>query len=485
MSDENTFRPIYLKDRNFIEPGYERQLKQSSLSDLAAHSSNKTFSLKENKGNIALEIQDDLGMAVNYVRIKALEDSIRKDIISDTNSMHKAITPVLILARVCALLPVQGIRGQNTSYLIFNWFSWPAIYSLIVIGISILVVSFLVLDLYIHGLTYEIMGDIIFYGASLVLYIVFIHMARKWPKVMEKWELMEREMKQYGYPLNTAFKFKILTSIIILLSSIEHFASILTGVLKVIPCLSDGEDIFRAFFLTSFKTIFTFINYSLVVAIPVKFCDILYAYAWNIMDLFIIILACALTEKFKQLNRKLASVRGKVLPSMYWRKYRETYNILASLTHDFDEFLSPVILLSFGHNLYFICLQLLNSLKPMHSSWEAVCFAFLFTYLVGRTCAVSLYVASINDESKKPKAVLFSVPAECYGVEVQRFLTQVSADELSFTGCNFFSVTRTFMLTVAGTIVTYEIVLIQFNNVAGGAADQNNTLINLCPKFNK
>lgn len=54
----------------------------------------------------------------------------------------------------------------------------------------------------------------------------------------------------------------------------------------------------------------------------------------------------------------------------------------------------------------------------MHSSWEAVCFAFLFTYLVGRTCAVSLYVASINDESKKPKAVLFSVPAECYGVEV-------------------------------------------------------------------
>lgn len=121
---------------------------------------------------------------------------------------------------------------------------------------------------------------------------------------------------------------------------------------------------------------------------------------------------------------------------MYWRKYRETYNILASLTHDFDELLSPLILLSFGHNLYFICLQLLNSLKyvknifvcfiktnnnifrPMHSSWEAVCFAFLFTYLVGRTCAVSLYVASINDESKKPKAVLFSVPAECYGVEV-------------------------------------------------------------------
>jgi len=52
------------------------------------------------------------------VRIKALEDSIRKEIISDKNSLHRAITPVLILAKVCALLPVQGIRGKNTSYLV-------------------------------------------------------------------------------------------------------------------------------------------------------------------------------------------------------------------------------------------------------------------------------------------------------------------------------------------------------------------------------
>lgn len=41
------------------------------------------------------------------------------------------------------------------------------------------------------------------------------------------------------------------------------------------------------------------------------------------------------------------------------------------------------------------------------------------------------------------------------------------------------------IVQVAGTIVTYEIVLIQFNNVGGGAADQNNTFINFCPKFNK
>lgn len=54
----------------------------------------------------------------------------------------------------------------------------------------------------------------------------------------------------------------------------------------------------------------------------------------------------------------------------------------------------------------------------MKNVWEALCFVFLFTYLIGRTCAVTLYVAFINDESKKPKLVLFSVPTESYGVEV-------------------------------------------------------------------
>ncbi|CAI6343121.1 unnamed protein product [Macrosiphum euphorbiae] len=118
MPNANTFRPVYLKDRNFTESRYERQLKQGALTDSVVRSNYNALSLKENKGSIALEIQDDLGMPVNYVRIKALKDSMRKDIISDKNSLHRPIMPLLILMQMCALLPVQGIRGQNTSYLV-------------------------------------------------------------------------------------------------------------------------------------------------------------------------------------------------------------------------------------------------------------------------------------------------------------------------------------------------------------------------------
>lgn len=62
-------------------------------------------------------------------------------------------------------------------------------------------------------------GEIIFFGGSLVIYTLFIHLAKEWPKIMAKWELMEREIKQFGQPPKTALKFKILICIIMSLST--------------------------------------------------------------------------------------------------------------------------------------------------------------------------------------------------------------------------------------------------------------------------
>lgn len=57
--------------------------------------------------------------------------------------------------------------------------------------------------------------------------------------------------------------------------------------------------------------------------------------------------------------------------------------------------------------------------RPMASTWHATYFVYSFSYLVLRTMAVSLYAASIYDQSKQPKAVLYSVPSESYCTEVK------------------------------------------------------------------
>lgn len=92
----------------------------------------------------------------------------------------------------------------------------------------------------------------------------------------------------------------------------EHAVSVITGILKAIPCSTGGLDIIRAYFSINFRQIFTVIHYSPVIALPLGFLNLILVSAWNYMDLFIIILASALSDKFEQLNQKLDSVKGKV-----------------------------------------------------------------------------------------------------------------------------------------------------------------------------
>lgn len=48
-------------------------------------------------------------------------------------------------------------------------------------------------------------------------------------------------------------------------------------------------------------------------------------------------------------------------------------------------------------------------------------------------------------------------------VEVKRFNEEVANDVIALSGMKFFYLTRKLVLSVAGTIVTYELVLVQFH----------------------
>ncbi|CAK1600233.1 unnamed protein product [Parnassius mnemosyne] len=94
----------------------------------------------------------------------------------------------------------------------------------------------------------------------------------------------------------------------------------------------------------------------------------------------------------------------------------------------------------------------------------AAYFLFSLVYLITRSVAVSLIASQVNTASTVPAPVLYDVPSPVYCIEVQRFLDQVHGNKVALSGLQFFSVTRSLLLTVAGTIVTYELVMFQFNS---------------------
>lgn len=106
--------------------------------------------------------------------------------------------------------------------------------------------------------------------------------------------------------------------------------------------------------------------------VPLQIGNSMFTFAWNYMDVFIMMISLGLAERFKQINQRLASYGGKPLDAMsplttmrpdVWLEIRQHYVLLCELLETVDVNLAPIILLSSANNLYFICFQLLNIFK--------------------------------------------------------------------------------------------------------------------------
>ncbi|CAD7003831.1 unnamed protein product [Ceratitis capitata] len=151
------------------------------------------------------------------------------------------------------------------------------------------------------------------------------------------------------------------------------------------------------------------------------------------------------------------------MPEAYWTRTRLQYRLICDLIEQVDGIVSGMIMLSFANNLFFVCIQLLKSINKMPSISHFVYFYASLSFLLGRTLAVSLYLSEVNDRSREPLLVIKHVPREGYCAEIERFGHEVAVDKVALTGMQFFNITRGLVLAVAGTIVTYELVLIQFH----------------------
>lgn len=245
-------------------------------------------------------------------------------------------------------------------------------------------------------------------------------------------------------------------------------------------CIQNCEDSLKAYFLNNYA-IFSDITYSSWIGFYIIFINLIATLIWNYRDLFIVLISVSLTWRFRQLNELLIESHGKNMPSTFWKRVRKDFNTLSLLTKIVDDVISKIVLVSFGSNMYFVCAQLLNSMRRSHISriMKIIYYVWSFCHLMLRTAALCLYAADINEESQVPKSLIYSVSSESYCKETDIMLNQVIYDKIALTGLKFFYVTRSLILTLAGTIVTYEIVLVQFGNLNSDGESFNSTSPNI------
>lgn len=113
-----------------------------------------------------------------------------------------------------------------------------------------------------------------------------------------------------------------------------------------------------------------------------KLQNVLLTFGWSYMDIFLMIVGMGLSEMLARLNRSLKShvrhvsseeylpiacqVMASIwqpMPEEYWTWSRTLYRSIVELIREVDDAISGIMLISFGSNLYFVCLQLLKSIK--------------------------------------------------------------------------------------------------------------------------
>lgn len=115
------------------------------------------------------------------------------------------------------------------------------------------------------------------------------------------------------------------------------------------------------------------------------------------------------------------------------------------------------------------------------SMWESVPQFTILIIIFWQTLMLIFHASKINESSSATIRVLNDVPAESRLDEIKYFREYLATKRVELTGCGYFALTKALMLTVrsskirkaskiqfltslklTGTLVTYEIVLIQF-----------------------
>nr|AXF48828.1 gustatory receptor GR3 [Lobesia botrana] len=399
----------------------------------------------------------------------------------DEATFQEAMKVTVILGQFFGLNPVIGVSDVDTSKFRFQIRSWRFIYCFLSVSAQIMLVCFSFLKLFTDSNpNLSANATLVFYSSNCITTILFLRVAMKWPSLCQ--HISKTEAADPSTDRTLIKKCNVSCVLVLSLAALEHLLSDLSGLAGAIDCQKE-KGIFEAFSIASFPWVFQYTGYSPYMGVFAQIINLQFTFNWNFSDVFVICISFYLTSRLEQVNRRIEAVYGKHAPSSFWRAAREDYTRVTVLVRRVDDVIGGIIFISFANNLFFICLQLLHTLaegikrtpscrlgepdeRPLQGYEQTVYFVYSFGFLITRSLAVSLLASRVHSASREPAYTLYCVPSASYSVEVQRFLDQIHGDTIALSGLKFFNVKRGLVLTIAGTIVTYELVLMQFTGVS-------------------
>lgn len=122
-------------------------------------------------------------------------------------SFHEAIGPVLRVAQVFGLMPIDGVMSRDISNLNYKWKSLKTAYSLTFLILGTVECLLCARLIFKKGLSLALSSELSFYLISLVGAFFMLKLAMKWQRLMKLWFDSEKVFLKTPYT-NSGFSLK-------------------------------------------------------------------------------------------------------------------------------------------------------------------------------------------------------------------------------------------------------------------------------------
>lgn len=229
---------------------------------------------------------------------------------------------------------------------------------------------------------------LIFYFFGVLSSILLFKLAKQWREVLSAFQrvLDILSCEPYGplpgWSLKKRIRFASLA--LLILALIEHLMAwssfIYERIYQYRECDWKIESWFYYIATTHLSQIYKRVPLNPATVAWSEYMNASFTFAWNFIDLFIIIISLTVASMFEKINRRLEFFQGRVSLSLafsteiiasclvcfqivnddLWEEVRHHYNQVCEL-HDFiDRKIGDIVSLACLNDLYYVCLQLIN-----------------------------------------------------------------------------------------------------------------------------
>lgn len=131
---------------------------------------------------------------------------------------------------------------------------------------------------------------------------------------MLHWETVEAKLPKYQTLKERSklgFRIKLYSIAFCICAVAEHLLTAISTIYYVKACDPDSDPV-AGFFEEQLIQLFSITKFALWKGLLGKMINVMAAFVWNYMNIFVVIISIGISSKFKQLNEELIRIKGEV-----------------------------------------------------------------------------------------------------------------------------------------------------------------------------